>query len=75
MARPAEAKSIDSQITSYVNSLSEKNKQAVLIVVKTMAEAEHEAAFERKWAEGISLEESRENLLAFVRSLKWDKKK
>jgi len=75
MARAAQTKSIDRQITDYVSGLSEKNKKAVLTVVKSMAEAEHEAEFERKWADAIPLEESRQNLLAFVRSLKWDKKK
>ncbi|WP_460684250.1 hypothetical protein [Niabella aquatica] len=40
----------------------------VLTVVKTIAEAEHEAAFERKQADGIPLEKARQELLEHVRS-------
>ena len=75
MARTAQAQSIEREMTNYFNSLSDKNKQAVLTVVKTIAEAEEEAEFERKWAEGIPLEQSRQNMLEFVRSLEWNKKK
>jgi len=49
--------------------LSDKNKKAVLTVVKTLAEAEEEAEFERKWAEGIPLEEARQQLLNTEREL------
>ncbi len=55
MARTTVKENIDSQITHYVSGLSNKNKQAVLTVVKTIAEAEADAEFERKWAEVIPL--------------------
>lgn len=74
MARTAQIESIDSQITNYVSGLSEKNKMAVLTVVKTIAEAEAEAEFERKWAEGgHTLEESKRLVLKHIDSLKWKK--
>jgi len=69
MARTVKIESIDTQITNYVVGLSKKNKQAVLTVVKTNAEAEHEAEFERKWAESVPLEEARQHTLNTVRKL------
>ena len=69
MARTVKIESIDSQITKTLSGLSNKNKQAVLIVVKTMAEAEHEAEFERKWAESVPVEEARQHTLNTVRKL------
>jgi hypothetical protein len=65
---------IDSQISSYVSGLSEKNKMAVLTVVQAMAEAEHDAEFERKWAKGgLTPEQLREDLLNHVKSFEWKK--
>lgn len=76
MARTTQVESIDSQITNYVSGLSEKSKMAVLTVVKNMSEAEKEAEFERKWAEGgLTPEELRDSLLTHIRSLEWKKKK
>jgi len=71
----ARIQNIETQISSYVSGLSDKNKKAVLTVVKTIAEAEEEAAFEKKWAEGITLEDLRDDLLKHVRSFEWKKKK
>ena len=75
MARAAEVESIESQITHYISSLSDKNKQAVLTVVKTIAEAERETEFERKWKNGVPLKKARQELLEHVRSFEWKKKK
>lgn len=69
MAHLSQAQSIDSQITDYLSGLSAKNKQVVLTVVKTIAEAEEEAEFERKWAEAVPLEEARAHTLNTVRKL------
>jgi hypothetical protein len=63
----ARTQNIETQISSYVSGLSDKNKKAVLSVVKNLAEAE--AEFERKWAEGIPLEEARQHTLDTVRKL------
>lgn len=64
---------IDSQIADYVSGLSDKNKQAVLAVVKTIAEAEHEAEFERKWAEAIPLKEGFQKVHDYIKTLEWEK--
>ena len=69
MARTVNIESLEKQITTYISGLSNKNKQAVLTVVKTIAEAEREAEFERKWAEGVPLEEGRKHTLNTVRKL------
>lgn len=69
MEQLTQTQTIESQIADYVSGLSDKNKQAVLTVVKTIAEAEHEAEFERKWAEAIPLEEAKEHTLNTVRQL------
>jgi len=69
MTHAEEQESIDSQIMHYVSSLSGKNKRAVLTVVKTIAGAEADAEFERKWAQGIPLEEARQHTLNTVRKL------
>jgi len=73
MAHTVKVESIDTQIINYISGLSEKNKQAVLTVVKTIAEAEHEAGFERKLAKAITVEEARKRTLAFIDTLKWSK--
>ena len=73
MARTAQVKNIDSQITGYLSVLSEKNKKAVLTVVRTIAEAQAETEFEKKWAKGITVEEARKRTLAFIDTLKWEK--
>ncbi len=73
MSQAPKEKNIDSQIISYVSNLSDKNKEAVLTVVKSMSEAQEEAEFDRKWAEGITVEEARKRTLAFIDTLKWDK--
>ncbi|MFT4092091.1 MAG: hypothetical protein QM640_00535 [Niabella sp.] len=75
MARTAAVESIESQINHYISGLSNKNKQAVLTVVKTIAEAEREVEFERKWVEGMPLEEARQELLKHVRGFEWKQKK
>jgi len=69
MARTVKIESVDTQITNYVSGLSNKNKQAVLTVVKTIAEAEHDAEYERKWAESVPLEDARQHTLDTVRNL------
>ncbi len=73
MARMVQSESIDSQITSYISNLSDKNKQAVLTVVKTIAEAEAEAAFEKKWANSIPLDEAFQDVYDYIKTLKWKK--
>lgn len=73
MARTAQAKSIDSQITSYVSGMSEKNKKAVLTVVKSIAEAEAEAEFEKKWSQAIPLDEAFQEIHDYIKTLKWKK--
>lgn len=67
MAVPNSATTIENEISDYVAGLSDKNKQAVLTVVKTIAEAEKEAEFERKWAEAVPLEEVRQHTLNTVK--------
>lgn len=69
MAQVVEILSIETQIANYVSELSDKNKQAVLAVVKTIVEAEREAEFEKKWAKAMPLEEAREHTLKTVRKL------
>ncbi|MBX3165108.1 MAG: hypothetical protein KF900_11575 [Bacteroidetes bacterium] len=69
MARTAQAQSIEREMTNYFNSLSDKNKQAVLTVVKTIAEAEEEAEFERDFSNSVPLEEARKHTLNTVRKL------
>jgi tryptophanyl-tRNA synthetase len=74
MARTAPDKSIESQIASYVSGLSDKNKKAVLTVVKTIADADHEAEFEKKWAKGgLTPEQLKQDLLQHVRTFEWKK--
>lgn len=73
MARTVKVENIDTEIKNYVSGLSMKNKQAVLTVVKTIAEAEHDAEFEKKWAKAITVEEARKRTLAFIDTLKWSK--
>ncbi|MBX3164393.1 MAG: hypothetical protein KF900_07930 [Bacteroidetes bacterium] len=74
MARMAQAQSIESQIANYVSSLPDKKKKVVLTVVKTIAEDNYAAEFEKKWAEGgHTLEESRKIVLKHIDSLKWKK--
>jgi hypothetical protein len=65
--------SLDSQISSYVCGLSEKNKMAVLTVVQAMAEAEHDAEFERKWADAIPLDQAFEEVHEYIKRLEWEK--
>ncbi|MFT4205136.1 MAG: hypothetical protein QM610_14620 [Chitinophagaceae bacterium] len=75
MAHTAQIETIDNQISNYVSHLSDKGKKAVLAAVQSIAEAETDAEFERKWAEGgLTLEELRQNLLTHVRSFEWKKK-
>ncbi len=64
---------IETQITRFVSGLSEKNKKAVLTVAKSLAEAEEEAAFEKKWAEGIPLDEAFKQIHNHIKTLKWKK--
>lgn len=73
MARQSQAKSIDSQITSYVSGLSEKNKKAVLTVVKSMAEAEADAEFEKKWSQAIPMDEAFQEVHDYIKELEWKK--
>jgi len=75
MSHTAVQESIVHQIAHYVSSLSDKNKEAVLTIVKTIAEAEADAEFEKKWAHGIPLEQARQHLLEHVRSFEWKQKK
>jgi len=54
--------------------LSDKNKEAVLTIVKTIAEAEADAEFEKKWAQGgLKLEQLRQDLLQHIKTLEWKK--
>lgn len=73
MARTTQVQSIDSQIAEYVSGLSANRKKAVLTVVKSIADADHEAEFEKKWAKAITVEEARKRTLAFIDTLKWGK--
>lgn len=74
MARIAQTESIENQITNYVSGLSAKNKKAVLNVVKSIAEAEQEVEFEKKWSkDGLTPEELRSDLLQYIRTLEWKK--
>ena len=73
MVRTADTSSIDSQIASYVSALSESRKQAVLTVAKTFAEDEA-AEFERKWAMGVSEEETFDAVHNFIKTLEWKPK-
>lgn len=70
MARTTQAQSIDSP--SYVSSLSDKNKKAVLATVKTIAEAE-EDEFEKKWETGLTKEELLKQVFEHIDSLPWKK--
>ncbi|OJV54621.1 MAG: hypothetical protein BGO31_06540 [Bacteroidetes bacterium 43-16] len=67
MAQSVQEESIDNQIKAYVSSLSDKNKQAVLTVVRTIAEAEEEAVFEKNWGNAVPLEKARAHTLETVR--------
>ena len=73
MAQTLETLNIESQIASYVSALSDKNKQVVLAVVKSIAEADHEAEFKKKWTKAIQLEKAREHTLNTVKKLFNDK--
>lgn len=67
MAHSVQEESIDDQIKAYISGLSDKNKQAVLAVVRTIAEAEEEAVFEKNWAKAVPLAEARAHTLETVR--------
>ncbi|MDD3458639.1 MAG: hypothetical protein WDA08_04185 [Weeksellaceae bacterium] len=73
MSHTAKVEDIDAQIANYVNRLSEVRKKAVLTVAKTFAEDEAEE-FEKKWATGISEEETFGAVHDFIKTLKWEKK-
>lgn len=67
MAHSVEEESLDNQIKAYVSSLSDKNKQAVLTVVRTIAEAEEEIVFAKNWAKAVPLDKARAHTLETVR--------
>lgn len=46
---------------------------AVLTVVQAMAEAEHDAEFERKWADAIPLDQAFEEVHEYIKRLEWEK--
>lgn len=73
MGNLVKEKNIESQITEYVHGMSEKSKLAVLTVVKTIAEAEEEAEFERKWSEAVPLEEAFKEIHDYIKTLEWKK--
>ncbi len=72
MSQSTKVESLDTQIANYVSRLSEARKEAVLTVAKTFAEdeeAQHRLEFEKKWANGVSLEVARQNTLNTVKRL------
>jgi len=73
MSHTAVQKSIPHQIAHYVSSLSDKNTEAVLTIVKTIAEAEADAEFEKKWAEGIPLDQAFQEVHHYIKTLQWKK--
>lgn len=74
MAQTTPTQNIDTQITNYVSGLSAKNKNTVLNIVKSIADAESKEEFEKKWAKGgLTPEQLRQDLLLHVRSLEWKK--
>jgi len=74
MSHTAKVESIDTQIADYVSRLSEVRKEAVLTVAKTFAEDEA-TEFEKKWATGISEEETFGAVHDFIKTLKWEEKR
>lgn len=78
MSHTAKVETIDMQIADYVSRLSEVRKEAVLTVAKTFAEdeeAQHRVEFEKKWAIGVSEEETFGAVHDFIKTLKWEKRK
>lgn len=73
MSDTAKVRNIDLQIADYVSRLSDARKEVLLTVAKTFAEDEA-TAFEKKWATGISEEETFGAVHNFVKTLKWEKK-
>lgn len=73
MSHTAKVEDIDMQIANYVSRLSEVRKEAVLTVAKTFAKDEADE-FEKKWATGISEEETFRAVHDFIKTLKWEKK-
>jgi len=73
MARTVKIENIDTQIAKYISGLSNKNKQAVLTVVKTMAEDNDAKEFEKKWSKAIPLDDAFEEVHRYIKTLKWKK--
>lgn len=74
MARTSEVQeNLDNQIISHISGLSVKGKKAVLNIVKTIADTEQDAEFEKKWAKAIPLDMAFQQIHDYIKTLEWKK--
>lgn len=72
MKEATKTEKIDLQIADYVSRLSiEKKKEVLSLLEKFNIEddIQYRSEFEKRWTEGISLEEARQHTLKTVRKL------